>query len=140
MATDWAAIRVEYVNSALQYKDLAERHGLKEGTVRQRANREKWNDERDALSRAVTETATERLTVTRANELAKFNEDDLRVARAIRAKAASLLANAQTPQEVRALASAFGDAQKIGRLALGAETENSVVSTRELPVSVDEFI
>ena len=42
MATDWAALRIEYVNGAMQYKELAEAHGLKEGTVRVRAHREGW--------------------------------------------------------------------------------------------------
>ncbi len=40
MATDWIALRVEYINGSMQYKELAAKHKLKEGTVRQRANRE----------------------------------------------------------------------------------------------------
>jgi hypothetical protein len=140
MATDWNALRVEYVNGSMQYKELAEKHGLKEGTVRQRANREGWAAERNALSRAVTQTAQAKLTEDRTDELTKFNEDDLKMARAIRAKAASMMRNELSPQDLRALAGAVDTAQKVGRLALGASTENSSVTTQTLPASVDEFI
>lgn len=58
----------------------------------------------------------------------------------MRDKANALLAAASTAAEVKALAGAFDVAQKISRLAIGAETENSLVSTRELPASVDEFV
>ena len=140
MAVDWSALRIEYVNSALQYKELAEKHGLKEGTVRQRANRERWGEARNAASRAVTEKAGAVLTTSRADELARFNEDDLKMARAIRAKAARMMSEDMRPNDLRALAGAVEAAQKVGRLALGASTENSTVTTKELPASIDEFV
>ncbi len=125
MATNWPALRTEYVHGSLTFKELAEKHGLKDGTVRQRAHREGWEAERNATSRAVTQAAQERLTESRSAQLAKFNEDDLRVARAIRARAAAMLGNVQQPADLRALASAMDTAQKIGRLALGATTGNT---------------
>jgi hypothetical protein len=125
MATDWKALRVEYVNGAMTYKELAAKHGLKDATVRQRGHREGWEAERHAVSQAVTQAAQERLTETRSAQLTRFNEDDLRVARAIRARAASMLATAKHPADLRALASAMDTAQKIGRLALGATTHNT---------------
>jgi len=125
MATDWKALRVEYVNGAMTFKELAEKHGIKDATVRQRAHREDWEQERHALSQAVTQAAQTRLSESRSSQLARFNEDDLRVARAIRAKAAAMLATAQQPADLRALASAMDTAQKIGRLALGATTGNT---------------
>ena len=51
-----------------------------------------------------------------------------------------MMARVNFPADLRALASAVDTAQKIGRLALGASTENATVSTRELPASVDEFV
>lgn len=126
--TDWPALRREYVNGSLQLKELAEKHGLKPGTVRVRAHREDWESERNAVLRAVTQVAQARLTEDRVTALARFNDDDLKVARAIRAKAASMLATAKSPADLRALASAMGEAQKIGRLALGATTDNTGLS------------
>jgi hypothetical protein len=131
MATDWAALKVEYVNRSLQYKELADKHGLKEGTVRQRANREGWAEERNALSRAVTQKATVELVDTRADDLAKFNEDDLKMARAIRAKAARMMANDLSPQDLRALAGAVDAAQKVGRLALGVSTSSNELTGKD---------
>ena len=140
MATDWTALRVEYVNSAMQYKELAQRHGLKEGTVRQRANRDGWAEERNAVSRAVTQNANLTLAEDRVTALASFNEDDLRMARAIKARAEAMMSSATRPNDLRALAGAVKDAQMVGRLALGASTENSSVTTKELPASVNEFV
>lgn len=140
MATDWQAIKLEYVNSPLSLKEIAEKHDLKDATVRQRAHREDWEAERHALSQSVTQAAQEQLTDDRANQLAKFNEDDLRMARAIRAKAASMIKELDNPSALRAVAGAADLAQRIGRLALGAETENRIVTSRELPASVDEFV
>jgi hypothetical protein len=45
-------------------------------------SREMGTAERNALSRAVTQTAQEKLTEDRTGDLAKFNEDDLKMARA----------------------------------------------------------
>lgn len=131
MAANWPALRVEYVNSALTFGELAKKHGLKEGTVRQRANREGWVVERNAASRAVTAKAEATLGLSRAEELAKFNADDLKMARAIRAKAAQMMAKANNPADLRALAGAVDTAQKVGRLALGATTENKGVTPYE---------
>ena len=138
MATDWAALKVEYVNSALTYGELAERHGLKAGTVRQRANREGWNDSRNAVSQFVTATATEQITENRVDELIKFNAEDLATAKAIRNKAIAMMDGIESPSDLRALAGAVDVAQKVGRLALGASTENSAQTHRELPTLEDD--
>ena len=140
METDWAALKVEYVNSALTYGELAERHGLKAGTVRQRANREGWNDSRNAVSQFVTTSATEQITENRVDELTKFNAEDLATAKAIRNKAIAMMELVESPSDLRALAGAVDVAQKVGRLALGASTENSAVTTKELPSTVDDFV
>lgn len=140
MATDWAALKVEYVNSALSYGELAARHGLKAGTVRQRANRELWTDARNAASQFVTGKATEQITENRVDELIKFNLEDLATAKAIRNKAIAMMELVESPSDLRALAGAVDVAQKVGRLALGASTENSAVTTKELPSTVDDFV
>ena len=140
MSPDWVSLKIEFVNGAMQYKELAAKHGLKEATVRQRANREGWMEERHKLSHAVTEAANRSLGDERAKRLAEFNDKDIKIANALKAKAAALLRGEMTAPELRALAGVFDSAQKIGRLALGAETEVSTVNTRELPASVDDFV
>jgi len=142
MATDWPALRIEYVNGAMQYKELAEAHGLKEGTVRQRANRENWAQERNALSRAVTQAANASLGEERATRLAKFNDQDAKIAEALKAKAAKLLGrDTIDASELSALSRVFDTAQKMGLLALGAATANTTVSTRTLePLKDQDFL
>ena len=142
MSTDWMALRLEYVNGSMQYKELAEKRNLKEGTVRQRANRENWAEERNTLSRAVTQTANASLGSERATRLAKFNEQDAKIAEAIKSKAARMLQNlADSDDRMLAnLTKIFEGAQKLGLLALGAATENHNVTTKQLPTSIDEFI
>lgn len=105
-----------------------------------RAAKEGWEAERKQKSAEVSRVAGDSLTVTRIDELAQFNAADLEMARAIRSKAQTMLDEAASPADLRALASAVDTAQKVGRLALGASTENSTVTTRELPASVDDFV
>jgi len=140
MATDWTKLRVEYVTSAVTLRELADKHGIKAAGVMSRAAKEGWEAERKQEQARTSKHAQEMIAIDRAAELAKFNEDDLRVAKGIRAKAAQLLRDAGTPGDLRALSGAFEAAQRIGRLALGAETEMAVVKTQELPSSIDEFV
>ena len=127
MATDWITIKTEYVNGA-EYSALADKYKIKEATVRQQSSRHKWLEERHKMSLAVTAKAISVLVESRAEQLANFNADDIRVAKAIRAKAATMMRNASSPQDLRARSGAFDTAQKIGRLALGATTENNGVT------------
>ena len=142
MATDWTSIRTEYVNGA-EYPTLAKKYKIKEATLRQRASRHKWSQERQKASQLVTKLATAAIVESKAEQLAKFNEDDLKVARNLRAMVNKQIQNSKgdmEPAQIRALAGAASEAQRIGRLALGAETESSIVTTKQLPTSIDEFI
>lgn len=140
MATDWAALRIEYINTPVTMQELADKNGLKLSTVTVRASREKWGEERSKSWQNVAEAANADLASRRAEELAKFNEEDLALAKKIREKASLMMEEANTPQDLKALSGAVDTAQKVGRLALGANTESSIVTTKELPASVEDFI
>lgn len=141
MGANWAKLRLDYIHGNMSLRELAEQNNIKSAGVMRRAANEGWEASRKQESANVSRLATASLTDTRATELAKFNDDDLRVARAIRAKAANLLSTVTSPQDIRALASAFDTAQKIGRLALGAATENTSVTTRTLdPLKDEDFL
>lgn len=121
MATDWPAVRLEYVHGIDSLSELAEKHGLYPATLITRADKEGWAEERrqeQERGRAVASQSGDA-----AQLLARFNEDDLTVARAIRAKAAQMISNATTPAEINALAKVFDIAHKIGRVALGVEPD-----------------
>lgn len=119
MATDWPAVRLEYVQGDDTLQQLATRHGIYPASLITRADKEGWHDEREQ-ARMLTHSASDS---TRDEQLASFNADDLKVARAMRAKAAQMIQAANTPQEISALAKAFDIAHKIGRTALGVDAE-----------------
>lgn len=123
-------IRVEFVNSNVTLKELSTKHGVSYPALRATAARNKWTDERNRVSQKVTTEALAEQIKTRVSELGQFNADDLRMAKAIRSMAAKMLREWQVDTEdasvtqLRTLAQVVADAQKIGRLALGASTDN----------------
>lgn len=130
MATDWSALELEYVRGSMSYKELGDKHGIKEATVRQRSNRHDWSQKRHELSQKLEAAAQAEHIDKRVDELVKFNEDDLKVARAIRAKIARKISASDelSANDLRALAGAHEAAQRVGRLAMGATTENTGMS------------
>lgn len=49
--TDWNAIKTEYISTSISQRALAEKYGVSPSTLRYRAKREGWDDERCAISR-----------------------------------------------------------------------------------------
>ena len=129
-------LKVEFINGKMSLRELAEAHGVKYDALRQVAARGEWMDERHRASQIVTATAIDSQIKTRVSELSQFNKDDLQMAKAIRASAARILTESSQPSpdgkppkrltlgELGQLARVVNDAQKIGRLALGASTDN----------------
>lgn len=124
---DWAKIKLEFVHTGARVVDLATKYGIKEDTIWKRVSRDGWSDMRvDAEQKAYADAEGE-LSKRRVKDLAKFNEDDLKIARAIRGRVANRLNNVETvitPSELRSLAATAEAAQRMGRLALGASTDN----------------
>lgn len=58
---NWDAIRIEYEETDITMKDLAEKHDVKPATLRSRKNREKW--QRNATKKVATKLATQRKNV-----------------------------------------------------------------------------
>lgn len=48
MAVDWLAIKNDYINGLGSYRELAEKHGVSQSTIRKRAAVEKWSDAKEA--------------------------------------------------------------------------------------------
>lgn len=123
--TDWTTLRLEYINGTLSLRDLARKHGLSVSTVGNRAVRHKWEQDRERLRTEAITVAQEKLTEEHIDKLSEFNAEDIKAAEAIRKKAYELLPFTTDNAGLRALAGALAEAQKIGRLALGAETANT---------------
>lgn len=51
---DWKAIRIEYIGGGISQRKLAEKHGVKYATIRERSISEGWVEQRDrALSKSI---------------------------------------------------------------------------------------
>jgi hypothetical protein len=140
---DWERIKTQFINGGGTYASLAKEHDVKETAIRARASRNKWIEERNQASLIVTEKAANEMMNERATQLARWNDEDIQLARAIRSRAATLMVgkgDTLSETELRTIASVVDTAQKIARLAFGAATENSIVSNRELPSSIHEFV
>ncbi len=137
---DWAALKIEFVNGSATLRDTAKANSINESTIRNRAKKDNWQQERDTMRHNATLLASEILLEERVDLLAELNSIDLASAQALRDKANEMLQTVSTPNELKAIAGTFDSAQKISRLALGASTENSNVTTKELPSSVDDFV
>lgn len=54
---DWNTIRAEYIAGGISQRKLAEKHGISQGYLMQRANAENWTEARaEALSRSIEKT------------------------------------------------------------------------------------
>lgn len=72
---NWDAIRIEYEETDITMKDLAEKHDVKPATLRSRKNREKW--QRNATNKVATKRATQRKNVAtqKAEKIAESNSE-----------------------------------------------------------------
>ena len=131
MATDWAKLRSEYITTSITMRELADKHGIKAAGVMRRAANEYWEAERKQESAKVSSAVINASAEVRVAELDKFNADDLKMARAIRARAAQMMATVTSPQDLRAIAGAVDAAQKVGRLALGVSTNSNEITGKD---------
>lgn len=142
----YADIRAEFIAGRMTLRDLAEKHGVSYEALRKVASRGEWMDERHNVTQKVTSEAVATAIQTRVSELSQFNADDLRMAKALRGMAAQLINQSQQPGakkltigELGQIARLASDAQKIGRLALGASTDNhELTGAGQGPIQVSD--
>jgi hypothetical protein len=137
MAADYAKLKVEYVTGSMSLRELADQHGIKAAGLMARAVKDRWDEERKQVQAKISSEAIKKSIPDRVAQLSDFNEKDLQMAKAIRAKASQMLMSCNSPSELRQVAAASEAAQKIARLALGANTEGIA---HELPEVVVKYI
>lgn len=132
--SDWDLIRTEYISSSISIREIADKYECSADALEKRAGREQWTEQRRKLSAEVLAMADKELAEKRAKLLVEFNAHDLEVAIAIRNQikqhidAATENGEPLDSNDLKRLASAASDAQKIGRLALGVSTSNNEVT------------
>lgn len=104
MGDVWLKIRNDYICGLGSMRELAEKYGVKYRTVRERAYKEKWTDEKaktkqkmaESLSQKTIEKVSERLSETEADRLAGL----LRVADVLTEKLAKAAMELDKAQQV----------------------------------------
>jgi hypothetical protein len=126
---DWGAAMLEYVTTDVSLRDVAARLGCNVHAVERRSALDGWSAARDKFRAQVGHRAQELQVETRAQKLRDWNDNDLKIAKAIRGqttRAFNLAAQAGTADinTLRSIAAVIESTQRIGRLALGATTDN----------------
>lgn len=65
---DWDKIRAEWESSKITFKDLADKHGVKLGTLKSRRSREKWSREKDATNQQKDATSHQGVATSKGNK------------------------------------------------------------------------
>lgn len=77
MAVDWIAVKNEYINGNDGYRKLAEKYGIPFGTLRARAQKEKWpklrEKQRNRISTKTAQKTAEAIARQEANRVARIH-------------------------------------------------------------------
>lgn len=136
-STDWAAVRLAYINSTKTLREVAAEFEIGAPGVMRRAAREKWDAERKRLSSEVSKAAQKKLTIDRAAELARINDEDLKIATTLKAKAYKMAQDVDNPADLRTLTSVFESAQRISHAALAMIPEDGDADVAPIKVLIE---
>lgn len=139
---DWDAVKYDYIFNSVTFVELAKKYGVSETAIRKQSSRNNWPVEKQQASDKVQKSAYDKMEENRATQLATWNDEDIRLARAMRGRAAQMMVESANldANTLRAIASVADTAQKIARLAFGVSTENATITNKELPISIHEFV
>lgn len=87
ISVDWNKLKAEYIAGGTSYRKLAEKYGVSENTLRRRAAKEKWTQERHKSDTKVTQKIIEIVSDENAEEVASaitlINESAMNMLRQI---------------------------------------------------------
>ena len=72
MAVPWTKIKAEWLKGGTTYKKLAEKYGIKESSIKNRASKEGWQKEKVLIEYKVSTELRGRVTRARVNHLEKL--------------------------------------------------------------------
>ena len=121
MKTDWVKLKQLYTEGPeITLQELAEKHKVKPQTLRLRAAREGWTEQRKLFQAKVQNLRLEKKSEIMASESAQFDSDSLKLARALFGLIAE---DIKSRKPVKDIATALVNAQKVGKLAFGEVTD-----------------
>ena len=72
MAVPWTKIKADWLKGGTSYKKLAEKYGVKEGSIKNRASKEGWRKDRDKIETEARQTIHARAVRGRVEQLEKL--------------------------------------------------------------------
>lgn len=136
-STDWAAVKLAYINSNKTLREVAAETGASISSVLKRSAKEGWESERKQTESEVRRTAQKKITLDRATELARINDEDLKIATTLKAKAYRMARDVDNPADLRTLTSVFESAQRISHAALAMIPEDGDADVAPIKVVIE---
>jgi hypothetical protein len=131
MATDWLAIRNEYINGNMGQRKLAEKYGISYGSLRARAEKEKWPELRKKQQRKISAKTAQKTAEQIAQQEAK---------RAARIHAASDELLLRIEQAIRELDQAQVSHKKKTKTVEYKDKRAAGKPTKEVTTEVEDLI
>ena len=125
MKTDWELVKTAYVTSNKDMPEIASDFKLVYEVVKRHAAKERWTEQRRLWRVTTTKQASEKRSSEMATDIAQFDSDSLKLARA----GYSLIAeDIRSKKPSKDIAVALATFQKVGKLALGEATDKQETS------------
>ena len=102
MAVDWLAIKTEYINGGISYRKLAEKYGVTFGTLRSRADKEKWVEQREEQQHKISTKSAQKTAEKISDVLSDAAADEVSIKSRIRLKIYREIENRLNAEEVDA--------------------------------------
>ena len=120
MKTNWELIKTAYVTSDKDMKEIADAFKVNFDVLRRHAAKERWTEQRKLFRVTTTKQATEKRSSEMATDIAQFDSDSLKLARAGYGLVAE---DIKARKPAKDIAVALANFQKVGKLAFGECTE-----------------
>jgi hypothetical protein len=116
MKTNWELIKTAYVTSDKDMKEIADAFKVNFDVLRRHAAKERWTEQRKLFRVTTTKQATEKRSSEMATDIAQFDSDSLKLARAGYGLVAE---DIKARKPAKDIAVALANFQKVGKLAFG---------------------
>lgn len=126
---DWNTLKAEYIAGGISYRELAEKHGVSENTLRRRAAKEKWRQERHKSDTKTTQKIIEIVSDENAEKAVSaaslISEAAMNFLKQIVAESVKLI-NGEIDSECRTKYSEYALALSRFKDALGIKSERDI--------------
>ena len=135
--TDWASIKAEYLNTDISTRALAEKEGVSYATLRRRAEKERWVDERKKHERKVSTRIAQKVALTRVDREADRITRLLSIGDTLAAKleqAAAELDKTLAKHKRKTKTVEYGDADAKGKPTKEVIVEEEILEAVDAPI------